>query len=471
VDRRLGRLITVILIAFACVAAGLGYWQVAAAPEIVADPKVNGYRIGQRMRADIRGRIVDRTGQALADTVKQPDGYDRRYPYPGAFPIAGYWSLRFGSVGLEQKYDLPLRGQQGAGVEAIWQRLIHEPVVGADVVTTVDLRLQRAAVEAMGEARGAAIAIDPRSGEVLALVSTPYVDANRLDAEYPRLRQDPAGALYNRATSGLYVPGSTFKVVTFAAALSAGVVKPDTVFEDPDNGIVVEHTKIPDPNHPNNPRFDAMHALAYSSNSAFAEMGIKLGGENLREQARRFGFEQPIPFDYPGEPSKTANNLTFLRSELGVATTAIGQGQLLVTPLQMVLVAAGIANRGAVMRPRLVAELRAPDGAVVERSSPGLLSQATSPEVAAVVRDAMVLGVREAWAKTAALPNVQVAGKTGTAETDADAIPHAWFIAFAPADNPRIAVAVIQEHAGGGSTRAGPVARRMLEVGLQVVPP
>ncbi|HEY3111289.1 MAG TPA: penicillin-binding transpeptidase domain-containing protein [Chloroflexota bacterium] len=470
-DRRLGRLITFILLAFGTVAAGLGYWQVGAAPELVADPRLNGYRIAQQLREDLRGRIVDRTGQPLAEAVKGPDGYNRRYQFPGAFPISGYWSLRYGAAGLEGKYDLALRGQQGAGVDAIWQRLLHRPVVGADLVTTIDLRLQRAAVEAMGQARGAAVAIDPRSGEVLALVSMPFPDPNRLDAEYERLRKDPGDALFNRATSGLYVPGSTFKLVTFTAALARGVVRPDTVFEDPNNGIVVEHTKIPDPNHPNIPRFDAMHALAYSSNSAFAEMGVKVGGEALREQARKFGFEQPIPFDFPTEASKLANSGNFLRTELGAATTAMGQGQLLASPLQMALVAAGIANRGTIMRPRLVAELRAPDGAPVDRSSPAVLSQATTPEVAAVVRDAMVLGVREAWAKTAALPNVQVAGKTGTGETDADAIPHAWFVAFAPAENPRIAVAVVQEHAGGGSTRAGPVVRRMLEVGLQVVPP
>jgi peptidoglycan glycosyltransferase len=471
VDRQLGRLIAFVLFAFTAVAAGLGYWQVAAGPEVAADPKLNGYRIAQRLREDIRGRILDRAGQPLADTVKNPDGYDRRYPAPAGFPVAGYWSVRFGSAGLESKYDLALRGQQGAGADAIWQRLLHQPVVGADVVTTIDLRLQRAAAEAMGGAPGAAVAIDPRSGDVLALVSSPFVDANKLDADYDRIRKDPSDPLYNRATSGLYVPGSTFKVVTFAAALSRGVVRPDTVIEDPENGIVVDHTKIPDPNHPGIPKFDAMHALAYSSNSAFAQMGVAVGADALRDQARRFGFEQPIPFDFPTEPSTLANDLNFLRTDLGRATTGMGQGQLLASPLQMALVAAGIANRGTVMRPRLVLELRAPNGAVVDRSAPQVLSQATTPEVAAVIRDAMVLGVKEAWAKTAALPDVQVAGKTGTAETDADAIPHAWFIAFAPAENPRIAVAVIKEHAGGGSTQAGPVVRRMLEVGLQVVPP
>lgn len=470
-DRALRRLIFFILLAFGGVAGGLGYWQVAAAPEMTGDPKLNGYRIAQRMREDVRGKILDRTGQPLATTVRASDGaHDRSYPYAGAFPIVGYWSLRYGNAGLEGIYDLPLRGQRGGGVDAIWARLLDRPVVGADVVTSVDLRLQKAADVAMGQNRGAAVAIDPRSGEVLALVSKPYVDANRLDREYPQMRAAAGEPLFNRATSGLYVPGSTFKVISFAAALSRGAVKPDTVFEDPDGQIVVEHTRILDPNHPNLPRFNALQALAFSSNSAFAEMGIRVTGNGLREEARRFGFESPIPFDFPTEASKVSTNANFIRSDLGAATTAIGQGQLLASPLQMALVAAGIANRGTIMAPRLVLEVRAPDGTAIDRSTPRVFQQATSPEVAKVVADAMVLGAREAWARTAALPDAQVAGKTGTAETDADAIPHAWFIAFAPADAPRVAVAVILEHAGGGSTRAGPVAKRMLEVGLQVVP-
>jgi peptidoglycan glycosyltransferase len=431
---------------------------------------VNGYRIVARQREDVRGKILDRTGQPLATTERGQNGYVRRYPYAGAFPIVGYWSLRYGSTGLEGRYDLQLRGQTSGGADAIWRRLLHQPVIGADLVTTVDLRLQRAADEAIGNRRGAAIAIDPRTGDVLAMVSKPYVDPNKLDDEYDKMRQAEGDPLFNRVTSGLYVPGSTFKVVTYSGALSRGLVKPDTIFEDPGNGIVVEHTRIPDPNHPNTPKFDAQHALAYSSNSAFAQLGMALGPDNLRDQARRFGFEQPIPFDLPTETSRLANNNTFLRTELGQATTGMGQGQLLASPLQMALVAAGIANRGVVMQPRMVLELRAPDGAVADRTQPKQIGQAVSPEVAKVVTDAMVLGVRESWGRTAALPNAQVAAKTGTAETDADAIPHAWFIAFAPAEAPRVAVAVILEHAGGGSTNAGPVAKRLLEVGLQVVP-
>jgi peptidoglycan glycosyltransferase len=241
------------------------------------------------------------------------------------------------------------------------------------------------------------------------------------------------------------------------------------VYEDPDNGLVVDHYRIPDPNHPGMPRFDYQHALAVSSNSAFADLSQKLGRDRLQDQAKRFGFESEIPFDLPTAASKLWNDPNFLWTRLGLATTGMGQGQLLASPMQMALVAAGTANGGQLMKPRLVREVRAPDGGVLERRSPERLQQTSTPEVAKIVTDAMVVGVRESWARTAALPNVQVAGKTGTAETDADAIPHAWFIAFAPADKPRIAVAVVKEHAGGGSTQAGPVVRRVLEVGLQVV--
>jgi peptidoglycan glycosyltransferase len=469
--RALRRLVNLVLVGYAIALAGATYWQLVAAPTLTTDLRFNGYRAAQDMKRNIRGRILDRNGEPLAVSQKGKDGYERTYPYAGAAPIVGYWSLRYGSAGLEGEYDQQLRGEQNAGVDAVWQRLLREPVVGADVVTTIDLRLQRAADEALGSATGAAIAIDPRSGEVLALASHPYYDPNQVEASYQKLRDDPSDPLYNRALDGLYVPGSTFKVVTYTAGLADGVVRPDTVYEDPDNGIVVDHYRIPDPNHPGMPRYDYRTALAVSSNSAFADLAMKLGRDRLQEQARRFGFEAPIPFDLPTHASHLWQDPNFLWTRLGLATTGMGQGQILASPIQMALVAAGIANGGQIMRPRLVREVRAADGTVLERAKPEAFQSATSPQVAQMVTDAMVLGVRQSWAKTAALPNVQVAGKTGTAETDADAIPHAWFIAFAPAEKPRIAVAVIEEHAGGGSTYAGPVVKRMLEVGLQVVAP
>ena len=451
--------------------AGLTYWQLIAAPTLTSDMQFNGYRAAAELKQNQRGRILDRTGKPMAQSVKGKDGFDRQYPNPGVAPIVGYWSLRYGSAGLEGLYDRQLGGASGAGVDALWQRLLHEPVVGADVVTTIDLRLQQATDEALGDAIGAAIAIDPRTGEVLAMASHPNFDPNQVEEQYQKLRTAPNDPLFNRAVDGLYVPGSTFKVVTYSAGLSNGVVQPTTVYEDPDNGIVVDHYRIPDPNHPGIPKYDYQHALAYSSNSAFADLGMKVDRDRLTEQAKRFGFEQQIPFDFPTSISKLATDPNFLWTRLGMATTGMGQGQLLASPLQMALVAAGIADGGVVMKPHLVREVRAPDGGVLESRQPEKWQDATNPQVAKTVTDAMALGVREGWAKTAALPNVQVAGKTGTAETDADAIPHAWFIAFAPADKPRIAVAVVKEHAGGGATYAGPVVKRMLEVGLQVAPP
>lgn len=467
----LGRLVSFVLLGYAALLAASTYWQLVAAPVLVSQMELNGYRLAAEMKQNQRGRILDRNGEPLALSERARDGFQRKYPHPGAAPIVGYWSLRYGSDGLEGLFDRQLRGSTGAGVDALWQRLVHEPVVGADVVTTIDLRLQRAADEALGSARGAAIALDPRTGEVLAMASHPFFDPNQIDAQYPRLRSDPGDPLFNRATNGLYVPGSTFKVVTYAAGLSHGIVQPNTVYEDPDNGIVVDHYRIADPNHPNLPRFDYQRALAVSSNSAFADLATKIGRERLQEQAKRFGFESEIPFELPTVASKLWNDPNFLWTRLGLATTGIGQGQIIASPMQMALVAAGTANGGVVMRPRLVREVRAPDGGVLESWSAERMQPAMSPEVARTIADAMVLSARESWARTAALPNAQVAGKTGTAETDADAIPHAWFIAFAPADKPRIAVAVVKEHAGGGSVQAGPVARRMLEVGLQVVAP
>ena len=468
--RSVKRLANLVLLGFLAVTLGLVYWQVVAAEQLTDDPQLNVYRLTVRAREDQRGRILDRNGQPLAYSEKTQRGFERRYPYPGAAPITGYWSLRFGSTGVEGLLDPALRGQRGAGIDAIVSRALHQPVVGADVVTTIDLRLQQATDAALGNARGAAIAIDPRSGEVLALASHPFFDPNSVDQQWERLRANETAPLFNRATQGLYAPGSTFKVVTFTAALAGGVVKPDTIFEDPDEGITVERFRIPDPNHPGLPRFDAMRALALSSNSAFAEMGLRLGGQALREQALRFGFEQPVPFDLPTERSRVSTDGAFLLSQLGAATTAIGQGQLLASPIQMAAVASTIANKGTLMRPRLVSEVRTPEGGVLTRSQPEVLSRPTSPEVAKIVADAMVLSVRDSAARSAGLPNAQVAGKTGTAEIDQGRRTHAWFIGFAPAENPRVAVVVIEEQAGGGATVAGPVARRMLEVGLQVVP-
>ena len=466
--RTLGAVIQTILLSFAVVALGLGYWQIVAAETLTSDPKFNGFRLIAQSERDIRGRILDRQGQILAEAVTLAGKTTRRYPDSAAGAVTGYVSSRYGSVGIELISDGILRGQRGQGLAGITDRALQRPTRGGDIVTTIDRRVQDAAVTAIGPRTGAAVVIDPRNGDVLALVSTPFADPNRIEADFEALRSNPAKPLFNRAISGLYVPGSVFKVVVYATALADGVITPSTQFDDPNNGIIVDRYRIPDPNHPGVPRFDAAHALSYSSNSAFASIGLKLGGGKLREGARRFLFESKIPFELPIAVSTLATDANALASPLGQATTAIGQHQVLVTPFQMALVAATIANKGALMRPRLVLETRDSRGSIIDHTEPRILNQVISADIAKEVMQAMTLGVRESWARTAALPGIEVAGKTGTAETDADAIPHAWFIAFAPADAPRVAVAVVLEHAGGGSTQAGPVVKSILETALRV---
>lgn len=464
--KTLNAVVRTILLSFAVVALGLGYWQIASAQSLTNDSALNGFRQIALAGRDVRGRILDRTLQPLAETVIVAGQAIRRYPDPAAGPVTGYTSTRYGAVGIESVRDAFLRGQQGLGLAGAVDQIFQRPTRGGDIVTSVDRRVQDAAVAAIGNRIGAAVAIDPRNGDVLALVSSPFADPNRIDKDFESLRSNNANPLFNRATSGLYVPGSVFKVVVYATALASGAITPSTIFNDPDGGIVVDRYRIPDPNHPGVPRFDAAHALSYSSNSAFATIGLKLGGGQLREGARKFLFESKIPFDLPITPSTLATDANALSSSLGQATTAIGQHQLLVTPFQMALVASTIANKGAMMQPRLVLETRDARGAIVDRSEPRVLVQAVPANTAQQVAQAMELGVRESWARTAAIPGVAVAGKTGTAETDAGAIPHAWFIAFAPVEAPSVAVAVVLEHAGGGSTEAGPVVKRILEAAL-----
>jgi peptidoglycan glycosyltransferase len=367
---------------------------------------------------------------------------------------------------------------------------LHQPPVGADLVLTIDVDVQRAAAAALGDRAGAVVALDPRTGEVLALVSQPTYDPGRLEAEWERIREDPSHPLVNRATSGLYPPGSTFKVVTAAAAVELGKVDLQERFPCQE-GVVVEGWHLPCKSPPQPPTLTFAQALAWSSNPVFARVGLDLASptpidlgddaprpywwethgvldsfEVLRAYAERFGIGSSIPFDLPTEDGQIIASDE--PTPVLVAATAFGQGELLVTPLHMVLVAATVANDGLVPQPYLVAEIRQPNGVTLHPHRPGEgQRRAIKPETAAVLRDMMRLGVTEGWARTAALPNVAVAGKTGTAEVGGGADHHAWFIGFAPYEAPRVAVAVVVEHGGDGTAVAGPIAREVLAAALR----
>jgi peptidoglycan glycosyltransferase len=294
----------------------------------------------------------------------------------------------------------------------------------------------------------------------LALASVPSFDPNTLDTHFAQLAQDDASPLLDRAISGLYPPGSTFKVVTAADALDAGIVSLDTVFEDP-GALAVGNFVVHDDEQERTGRQTLVGAFALSSNVDFARIALDLGVDRWFEYAARWGLGESLEFDLPAARDRLPSKASVSPSIL--AQLGFGQASLLVTPLRMALVAATIADAGTVPRPFLVRAIDAPRGAIATR--PETLAAPISAQTAADVREMMVAVVARGTGTAAELPNVTVAGKTGTA-TNPHGKSHAWFVAFAPARAPRVAVAIVVENVGYGGTFAAPIARRVLRVAL-----
>ena len=456
------------------------YWQVLRGPELLA--RADNPRLVEEERRIVRGRILSRDGAELARSQADDKGYVKRiYPYPALAPVVGYASARYGTGGIEAAANAALRGEEGATLaDTLRRQLTHESTSGHEVVLTIDSRLQQVADEALGKANGAIVVLDPRNGEVLAMASHPYFDPQRLEADCERLRADSNRPLLNRATQGLYAPGSTFKTVTLAAALERGL-DPTTVFtytlRSPDaqhhGWWHVNEFQILCQNHPsNNSPFDLAGAYAWSCNIAFATIGLRLCHSDYVEYARRFGLGSPLPLEIPVEPSllfHTPDYFTGGERFYALASTAFGQGELAVTPLQMALIAATVANDGVAMTPHLVSQVLTADGVVLRTTASRPWRTVVGRQAALTTKSIMVNSVDSGWARVAAIKGVPVGGKTGTAETgDPRQLPHSWFIGFAPADDPRFAIAVIKEFAGYGSEEAAPVGKKVLEAALKL---
>ncbi len=467
------------LIVFVVMSLAIPYWMIVRGPDILARPE-NVRPLDEEART-LRGRILDAKGVELAHSVSDADGYVKRvYSSPSIAHVTGYWSLRFGVSAIEAAQNDTLRGAQSQSLQTeLENALLHRPTTGQDVVLTIDNRIQSVADAALGNERGAIVVLDVHSGAVVAMVSHPTYDPNRLDSDIDKLKSDPNRPLLNRATQGLYPPGSTFKTVTLASALEKQTVSTSTVFtyslrppggqhhgwwHVSDQGILCE-------NHPtNNSPFDLAGAFIWSCNVAFGDIGLAIGPDAYRESARRFGLDAPLPFDLPTATSRlfqTPDYFTGQERFYALASTAFGQGQITVTPLQMALVAATIANDGKMPRPYLVARVQSPAGRTLTVAQPRLLATVMSPATASTVRQMMVASVDSGWANPAGIKGVKVGGKTGTAETAVQADPHSWFIGFVPGDSPRYAIAVVMERAGFGSAQAAPAARKVMEALLQ----
>lgn len=452
-NRNIVKIAGLIIAAFIVIIGYQTYLQVFQSSYLLNHPR--NRRLQLLEEAVQRGRILDCNSKVLAETVNAPGGKYRRYPY-GQFAsgITGYVSKRYGYWGLEATYNETLLGLDGSlTVEDFWAvQRVGTNKEGNDIVLSIDADLQRQAYRLLGNRRGAVVAMEPSTGRILAMVSNPGFDPGRVDADWTSLRDNPASPLLNRAAQGLYPPGSVFKVLTAAGALKKDPGIAERIFDAP-GYITIEGRRIEDKQARG--KLDFAQAFARSSNYVFATLGIEQGAENLVMTARDFGIDRPISFGLANEQGNLPDPQGMSKLELG--ESAIGQGRVLVTPLRMVMVAAAIANVGNVMAPTLVDEVRAPDGVVIKSTQPTQLWTAVSKQITDTLATVMTLTVNEGTGTAAALRGVRVAGKTGSAQNP-HGQTHAWFIGFAPVEQPRIAVAVVVENAGAGGREAAPIA-------------
>jgi len=407
-----------------------------------------------------RGAIYDCKGNVLAQSSGRAGAYQRHYPLgEAAAPVIGYVSTRYGTSGVEACYSGELLGLKGfRSIRNQVYRLLGRPLEGDHLTLTLDARLQEVGYSLLGGRRGAIVVLDPRTGAVLALVSSPSFDPNRLEEKWEELNQPQAQSpLLNRALQGLYPPGSTMKLVTATAVLQKDPGAAQRTYHCP-GYLKIGGWKLTCPYA--HGRVDFQEAMMYSCNVTFASLALEVGGKAFVETACSYGFNENLPFDLPVKVSKIPASL-----EGGLlAQAAIGQGEVLASPFQMALVTAAIANKGVIMRPYLVE--RVGSGGLVENSFiPRPWKTVCSAQVADTIKEAMVATARAGTATGVNLPGVEVAAKTGTAQNP-QGDPHAWMVAFAPADNPRVVVAVIVENAGSGGVVAAPIARKMLELAL-----
>lgn len=399
--------------------------------------------------------------------------YARRYPTAELFAhTIGYSSIRFGRSGVERSYNDELTGRKEE-ILTVADELLGRRREGSDLVTALDPRAQRVAADALaaapGNGRGSVVVIEPASGAVRVMVSLPSYDPNRLDGRrIAALNRDSERApLVNRATQSLYPPGSTFKIVTAAAALDSGRFTPSSRVSG-DSPREISGRPLRNFGDRDFGRVTLTQALTYSVNTAWAATAERLGPGTLYAYMRRFGFDADPPIGLPGDQlaaSGVYDNGQLLGPDDGVdiGRVGIGQERLLVTPLQMASVAATIANRGVRMRPRLVVEVRDRDGRLVERIRPDKVRRVMSQESAGELAEMMRTVVDEGTGRAASLLGERVAGKTGTAEVSGELPNQAWFVGFAPAERPRYAIAVtVERTAGQGGTVAAPIAAKVL---------
>ena len=424
-----------------------------------------------------RGSIVV-SGTEIANSIPTEDRltYLRQYAQGEVYaPVTGYYSLVYGNAQMERAADDVLSGDDARlFTRRLADLFTGRDPAGGDVVLTLDPAVQETAMAGLEGVTGAVVALDPSTGAVLGMASTPTYDPNQLSSHEPAAIRDYAAQLdgrevdprLNRAINARYEPGSIFKVVVSAAALSSGQYTPDTVIPAPQE-LVLPGTRTALENFGGSAcdpsgRQSLLEALTISCNTAFAQLGIDLGEDRVREMAEAFGIGgDPLEIPLPVSES----TLGEIETDAALGVSSIGQQDVQLTPLQAAMIASAVANDGTLMSPYLVDQVRAPDLSVIDQTDPEELSEPVSADVADQLTEMMTSVVENGSGRRARIPGVTVAGKTGTAENAGP--DHNWFIGFAPADDPQIAVAVFVANGGGtGGDVSAPIARDVMQAYL-----
>ena len=491
-NRQISRVSVIALLLLASLIVGTTYWQSWAAGGLAARQDNAIQRVAEFKIK--RGLIYASDGHTVLAANKKVTKagqtfYFRRYPTGGlASQVVGYSTQGRSRAGIERQengYLTASNANLGTVIDKLSAQLRGATVTGNNLVLTIHANAQKLAESALAGACGAAVVLNPQTGAVDVMASSPGFNPNKIESAsgYASILHSPSAcpgsssALLNRATQGLYAPGSTFKTVTAAAALDAGILTPESRFFDPgycvEYGQKVYNSGNPDQNGPEQyGSVNLIEGYQHSINAVFCNIGKRIGAKRILDKAKDFGFYSTPPLELPANERAPSGLYDFKKhalidnaSQVDPGRLAFGQERMLVTPLQMALVAAGVADGGKVMTPHLLKEVRSPGGSLVTRVHPSMWKRAMKPTTAAALNQMMQAVVTGGTGTQAQIPGVKVAGKTGTAETGISHVYTAWFIFFAPADNPQVAGAVVLEHQlnGFGGSVAAPIAKELMQ--------
>ncbi len=466
-----------VLVLFTLLIVNVNYIQVVRSDEL-RDDSGNTRVLTEEYSRERGSIVVDGTEVALSVPTQDTLEYLRQYPEgPTYAAVTGYYSLVYGAWELEDAENDVLAGSDARlFTRRLADLFTGRDPAGGDVVLTLDAGVQRAAMAGLEGVTGAVVALDPATGAVLGMASTPTYDPGRLSSHDPadirayaaELEGMDADPRLNRATSDNYPPGSVFKVIVSAAALSGGDYTPETVVPAPDTltlpGTSTQLRNFGNSSCSSSQEQTLIDALTISCNTAFAQLGIDLGEDRVREMAEAFGMTgEGLEIPMTTAPSSIGD----IESEAALGQSSIGQRDVRMTPLQAAMVAAAVGNDGTLMTPYLIDQVRAPDLTVIDRADPEELSAPVTPEVADQLQAMMESVVANGSGRAARIPGVAVAGKTGTAQVSGDVPDHNWFVGFAPADDPQIAVAVFVANGGGtGGDVSAPIAGDVMQAYL-----